>query len=259
MIDKFKVAIYTDEAGVNLASSKLIIQELNVNYAILRTINNKSILKHEDDEVRSIIRELYPIQPIGISTDIKIEKELTEQDYMDLRRKLSIIKPHMVKFGWSGEKYSKDTINKIIDLSIANNFVPLIEYEHSHFKTPFLVNVGMWEEMLSNSKRLRVQYDPVEYIYRVNTDTVESLFKPLYSSIHMIDVRDFLIGYSAKVVGVGSVNWGAVFSKIDIDKYTGWLGIEPNLGVRYNDLYGRPEVFRLAFKAFKELLEKSCQ
>jgi hypothetical protein len=259
MIEQFKIAIYTDEVGVDSASSKLIAQEFDVNYVILRTINNNNILRHGDDEVRSIIKDLYPLQVIGISTDIKIEQDISDQDHMDLRKKLNIIKPHMVRFGWSGEKYSKETVDKIIDLSIASNFVPLVEYEHSHFKTPVLINVDLWEELLANSKRLRIQYDPVQYVYRINTDTVGSLFKPLFSSVHLIDVRDFLIGHSAKTLGFGSIDWSTVLSKAYFDKYTGWFGVEPGLGTRYNDLYGRSDVFRLAFKAFKELLERSCQ
>lgn len=256
MIEQHKIAYYNDEAGADLASSKSIGQELNLKYVILRTINNRNILK-TDDNILSEWKKNH-LEIIGIHTNISLKDSFTKDDITQLHKKIYLLKPHLVRFGWNGEYDNHDTISAIIDLSISLNFVPLIEYEHEHFKSPKYVNADKWFSLLEKSRRLKILFDPTQYILRTSVDPVERIFTPLYNHIAMIDIRDHLIGVSPQVIGSGSIDWKTIFKKIQSDKYNGWLGLEPGLGMRYRNTNGRGEVFKLAYEAFKEGLSL-CQ
>lgn len=259
MIEYYKLAYYNDEAGIDPASSKAIGSELGFCYTILRTVNNKSVIDLDDKRLIELKQEYNNIEIIGIHTPFTIREELSQSNFNNLHRKIFIMRPSFVRFGWNGENYNKDTINKIIDLSISLNFMPLIEYTHDHFTTPKYISVDAWLSLLDHSRRLKIQFDPVHYVYRMKIDPVIKIFIPLYQHIGLIDVRDYLIGVAPKMVGFGTIDWRTIFRHTHENKYNGWLGFEPNLGTRYNELTGRGEIFKSAYNVFKELLEESCQ
>lgn len=250
MIQQYKVAYYNDEAGADLASSKTIGQELDLKYVILRNINNRNILKIDDNILSEWKRNHLEI--VGLHTDISLKEAITNEDLTRLHKKIYLLKPHLVRFGWNGEYDNHNTVSAIIDLSISLNFVPIIEYEHEHFKSPKFVNVDKWFALLEKSRRLKILFDPTQYVLRTKSDPVERIFLPLYHYVGMIDVRDHLIGVAPQIVGSGSIDWKTIFKKLDSDKYNGWLCLEPGLGMRYRDTNGRGEVFKLAYEAFTE-------
>ena len=259
MINLFKVAIYTDEAGSTLASSKSIISELNVPNVILRNVDNRNILKYDENKIRAILKEFLDFTIAGLSTDVRIDDMLSDDQILDLRKKIYLIKPVYVRFGWSGEKYSTEFVSRIIEMSIESNFIPVIEYEHTHFNSPKIIKAQDWVGLLSLSKRLRVNFDPVQYLMRVRTDPIETVFVPLRNQVSVIDVRDYKIGVGAKAIGYGSIDWAALLKRLYSDKYNGWLAIKPSLGIMHGDTLGREMVFTHAFSNFRETLEEACQ
>jgi len=259
MINLFKVAIYTDEAGSTLASSKRIISDLQVHNVIFRNIDNKNILKYDEPKIKTILKDFDDFTIAGLSTDIRIDEMLSDEQILDLRKKLHLVRPVYVRFGWSGEKYSTELISKIIDMSIESNFTPVIEYEHTHFNNPKIIRAQDWVGLLSLSKRLKVNFDPVQYLMRVRTDPIETVFVPLRHQVSVVDVRDYKIGVGAKTIGFGSIDWSALLRRLYSDKYNGWLAIKPSLGIMHGDILGRELVFTHAFGNFKETLEEACQ
>lgn len=259
MINLFKIAIYTDEAGSTLASSKSVISDLNVRNIVLRNIDNKNILKYDESRIKTILKDFNDFIVAGLSTDIRIDEIPSDAQILDLRKKIYLIKPAFVRFGWSGERYSSEFISRIIDMSIESNFTPVIEYEHTHFSTPRIIKSQDWVNILVLSKRLKINFDPVQYLMRVRTDPVETIFDPLRHQINVVDVRDYKIGVGVKSIGFGSVDWPALLKKLYSDKYSGWLAIKPTLGIMHGDVLGRESVFTHAFGNFKEILEETCQ
>lgn len=259
MIEQYKVTYYSDEAGIGFASSTFIANESQIRYVTLRNIDNQNILAANDDTIQFIKNNLSSLEIVGISTALDIRETLSDKEFNNLHKKIYAFKPSFVKFRWNGETYDKDTIARIVDLSITLNYTPLIEYEHDYYKTPKIINIDAWQELLNQSRKLKMAFDPVQYIFRHKVDPVKKFFEPLYDRIGLIDVGDYLIGVSPKMIGFGSIDWKTIFKQLDINKYDGWLCFEPNLGARYNDLVGRNNVFKAAYGAFVEFLEVSCQ
>lgn len=252
---KYKTAIYSSELGEDLKKSKKILDQHAISHIVLKSKNQYPTISISDEDIK---QHTDNFDIIGIHTEKNIETIPDKEFYDGLYRLAYKIKPSFVIAPWNGDEFDYSSLQPFINLSIDLNFKPVIEYSHGMFGTPKIISADAWSALLATSKRLSILFDPVQYIFRMKSDPVENIFKPLYGSIFAIDVRDFLIGVGAQNIGFGSINWTGIMQKLDIDKYKGWLILEPSLK-RFGHIISKHEIIDQTLNLLNRIEEQACQ
>jgi len=260
----FSVAAYLDEAADDPEQACILLQELGIHYAVLRSAWATNICELQDracTQLRDLLHK-YNITPVAIlsdlgSIDVGLLHTITSDKIDRAFNLATYFKAQYVRFqlGTKGKPGPTPSLTKWMDeitsKSLSANVTPVWEpTNESH-----VIQASDIAVLMSKNRRWKLLYDPVQFIIRQNLDPFKKYWSLIKSSVIAIDVRDYKIGYGFKPVGFGDAKVQHTLSDAKSSNFLGWLFIEPSLGRKHGSALTKQETFKSALNAVCVLVE----
>jgi len=151
----------------------------------------------------------------------------------------------------SADKYILDWMNRISDIAISDNVVPVLEVGFDSF----LQHPSAIASVLASQRRWKLLYDPAQLIVRRHLDPFVKYWTLLKRSVAIIDLHDYKIGHGFKPVGFGDGKLDLTLRDAATANYHGWYILEPGLGRKHGNANTKAATFALAVEGLQHLLE----
>ncbi len=259
-----KIAAYLDQAGEDPLSACKNLVKHKISHVALKRIWTNNVDSVSDNICQDLKKLLvdYDISPILVASNLgnvpaNRLNHIKESEIKRVFNLVSYFKTNYVRV-FLGTKCNDDCsviidnwISRIIEYSVLFNVVPVYEVSPDSY---YFSHIDL-AKILNKYKKLKLLYDPAQFLLRQNMDLFVKYWLLLKDNISLFDVRDIKVGRGYKPAGLGDAKLDLTIAD-SLDSFSGWYILEPSLGRRYSNYVGKEEIFGIALKAFQDIVQK---
>jgi sugar phosphate isomerase/epimerase len=268
-VSKFIISAFADEIDNDLEKQMDVLDQYNIKYIEMRSVNGKGLVEHSLEQVRDIKKQLdkrgfrvsaigSPIGKIKITDDFEQHLDLFKHT-IEIAKILETKYIRMFSFfmpkGEDSSKYRDEVMyrwRKFIKEAKGSGLILLHENEDDVYGSNAEKCLDLHETL--NCNYMKMTFDPGNFIFSNVEDCLEA-YKVLKNHVAYIHAKDGLLKEKCFVPsGEGDGKMKEVFIQLYKDGFEGFVSIEPHL---HGNFPGEgPELFGVACNALKKLLSE---